>query len=218
MNPLNEIANAARLLAIVAPEAGTNLRRELDNLAECRNEATLEQYVATARHGVNAYREQCQQARDELHKLAVLVYSHLPDVPLEHCRINPTWRMDDAETNWPAIVAELRMIEDAALRKLLATDGKADGKKQRRTRRRKSDATPPPLTAKQSEAVHIVGECEGNIKQAADRVGIDRKSMQERYEAAMKKLGKTAVKNRTKQIRDDNRGQANIVDGDDRRG
>lgn len=213
-NALNEIADLSRVLATIAPEAGQNLRKALDSLAECRNEATLQKYVATERHNVNCYREQCDEARAELHKLAVLVYRHLPDFTLQFCRINPMWRMDAKETDWPSIVAELKTIEDAALRKLLA----AGGKRKVTRRRRKSDNMPKPLTAKQLEAVQIVGECKGNITKAAEQVGIDRKSMQERYDAAMTKLGASAVKHKTKQLGNDKRGQANIVGGDDRRG
>ena len=114
-NALNEIQNTARVLAVFAPESGRKLRRALDNLAECRNDAKHEQ------HAANCYRANCDEARDELHKLALLVYANLPEVTPEYCRINPTWRMDDATTPWPAIIDELKRIEDAAIRKLLAT-------------------------------------------------------------------------------------------------
>lgn len=84
-------------------------------------------------------------------------------------------------------------------------------------RRRQGDPKQVALTPKQTEAVQIYGECKGNFAAAARRLGIDRKSFKERYDAAAGKLGSKAVKHATTQIASDKRGQSDIVEKDDRR-
>jgi DNA-binding NarL/FixJ family response regulator len=91
-------------------------------------------------------------------------------------------------------------------------------RKRPKRRRRKTDAVPRPLTAKQAEAIQIVGECKGNFAQAADRIGRDRATVRQHYNAGMKKLGRTAVKHRTQQLPSDKRGQDSVSSDDDRRG
>ena len=86
-----------------------------------------------------------------------------------------------------------------------------------RPRKRRQAAKARGLTEKQAEAVHIVGECKGNIAEAARRLGRDAKTVRQHFKAAMKKLGTTVVKHTTKQLQSDRRGQANIADGQDRR-
>jgi predicted DNA-binding protein (UPF0251 family) len=44
-----------------------------------------------------------------------------------------------------------------------------------------------PLTAKQLEAVHMVGECQGNIAEAARRLGKSRSTIARHYKAGMAK-------------------------------
>lgn len=87
----------------------------------------------------------------------------------------------------------------------------------RKRRRRKTDAAPRPLTPKQTEVVQIVGECKGNLAEAARRLGIDRATVEEYYEAANKKLGKQAVKHATRNLPTDKRGQDNLSSDDDQR-
>jgi predicted DNA-binding protein (UPF0251 family) len=91
-------------------------------------------------------------------------------------------------------------------------------RQRRKRRRRKSGAAPRPLTAKQTEAAQIVGECKGNLAEAARRLGIDRKTLQERYEGALSKLGRQAVKHRVQSLPLDRRGQERLSCDDDRRG
>jgi predicted DNA-binding protein (UPF0251 family) len=76
-----------------------------------------------------------------------------------------------------------------------------------------------PLTSNQAETVQIVGECKGNIAEAARRLGRNRKTVEETYRAAMTKLGKTVVrsKTRTHLFSRDRRGQEDVADGDDQR-
>jgi len=88
----------------------------------------------------------------------------------------------------------------------------------KKRRHRKANRKPKPLTAIQTEAVHIVGECKGDFAEAARRFGKDRKTVQEAYGSAMKKLGKTSIRHSTRPIATDRRGQENIADDADRRG
>lgn len=75
----------------------------------------------------------------------------------------------------------------------------------------------PSLTDKQMEAVHIVGECKGNIAEAARRLGKDYSTIRQHYKAATAKLGKKAVKHSTKRLATDGRGQANVATDADKR-
>jgi len=96
--------------------------------------------------------------------------------------------------------------------------GAAGEKPKRKRRRRKTESKTRALTAIQAEVVHIVGECKGNISEAARRLGKNRKTVDESYKSAMKKLGKSAVKHQTKRLSSDRRGQENLSQEDDRRG
>ncbi len=90
------------------------------------------------------------------------------------------------------------------------------GKKQTRSdaskkRKRKSLQTKP-LTEKQAEAVHIVAECKGDISAAATRLGRDRATVKQHYDAAMRKMGKTVVKRATRPLSKDRRGQEAVTE------
>jgi predicted DNA-binding protein (UPF0251 family) len=83
-----------------------------------------------------------------------------------------------------------------------------------RGRRRRMRQEPRPLTPKQTEAMQIVGECEGDLAEAARKVGICRKSLAERYSAALKKIGLTAaqyLKPKTVSLPRDRRGQVAVA-------
>ena len=87
-------------------------------------------------------------------------------------------------------------------------------------KRSKGRRKPPvkPLTAKQAEAVQIVGECKGNIVDAARKLGKDPATVRQAYQAAMAKLGQKApVKHQTKAAPTDRRGGADVSDIDDAR-
>ena len=95
-------------------------------------------------------------------------------------------------------------------------DGKtATKRKKRATSPRKSR----PLTPRQTEVIQIVGECKGNIAEAARRLGIDRKTVDEAYKAGMAKLGKDVcrLKKSDRVIARDKRGQLDVSDIDDNR-
>jgi hypothetical protein len=87
-------------------------------------------------------------------------------------------------------------------------------------RRRQGTAKKPrPLTARQTEVIQIVGECKGNLAQAATRLGRNRKTIVEIYKAGMKKLGKDVshAKKSDRLIARDRRGQSDVADIDDSR-
>ncbi len=87
-------------------------------------------------------------------------------------------------------------------------------------KRRRSGAAekPRPLTPPQAEAIQIVGECKGNMAEAARRLGKDRKTLDQAYRAGLTKLGKQPVRYGTRTLYRDRRGQENIAKSDDRRG
>lgn len=88
------------------------------------------------------------------------------------------------------------------------------------TVRRQRQRSPRPLTAKQTEVVQIVGECKGNIADAARRLDLNRKTVAEQYEAAIGKLGeagnpiKLAMRriNHPSRLPFDRRGQSDVAD------
>lgn len=83
--------------------------------------------------------------------------------------------------------------------------GKAKSKKRRRA------PSPRPLTPKEAEAVHLVGEHKGNVTAAALAAGKSRQVMQRQYDKAMKKLGKKAMPTaKTVPLPTDRRGQPNL--------
>jgi predicted DNA-binding protein (UPF0251 family) len=88
-----------------------------------------------------------------------------------------------------------QFVEDAV--RQAARDKKATPKKRRR---------PPlagsvrPLTAKQTEALYVLAQCNGNYAEAARRLKIDRKSFEERCSAAYGKLGQKGMKRHATEI------------------
>jgi hypothetical protein len=90
----------------------------------------------------------------------------------------------------------------------------------RRKRRRRATAgkrKSRSLTSRQTEVVQIVGECKGNLAEAARRLGRDRKTVEETYRVALAKLGKEPVKHGERLLFRDRRGQADASDIDDER-
>ena len=91
----------------------------------------------------------------------------------------------------------------------------------KKTRRRRAGQPqrPRPLTARQAEVIQIVGECKGNVAEAAIRLGRDRKTIDESYRAGMAKLGKNVCRKKKtgRLIPRDKRGQADVADIDDQR-
>lgn len=83
-------------------------------------------------------------------------------------------------------------------------------------RKRRATLKPKPLTARQAEIVQIVGECNGDIAEAARKLGVTHKTVAEAYKVAMGKIGITAVvRPTTTSIPEDHRGQMNV--SEDRR-
>lgn len=72
-----------------------------------------------------------------------------------------------------------------------------------------------PLTAKQTEALQIVGECKGSYADAAKRMGLNRKTVKQHYEVACRKMGYSVSKTKTLSIPLDRRGQENVAGPDD---
>lgn len=89
--------------------------------------------------------------------------------------------------------------------------------KQPRLKRRRATG-PRPLTEKELKAYQTVAECQGNIAKAARQLGKDRKTVDEQYRSALRKLGKRLLpKPRTVPMPSDRRGQVNLADSEDQR-
>jgi hypothetical protein len=89
----------------------------------------------------------------------------------------------------------------------------------RRRKRGGKPRKPMPLTPRQTEVAQIMGECRGNVAEAARRLRRDRKTIEGTYRAAMGKLGKTAYlsKDKTRLLTRDRRGQYDVAEEDDKR-
>jgi hypothetical protein len=112
-------------------------------------------------------------------------------------------------------LAELRVVVRRAVEALEAKESGADPARQptrrRKARRRATARAPQPLTPKQTEAMHLVGEHKGNIAAAARAAGKSRTAMDKLYKKATAKLGKKAIKHFTQRLPQDNRGQETIA-------
>lgn len=95
--------------------------------------------------------------------------------------------------------------------------GKPKGQEPRAKQKNKRRVIPKHLTPKQIEAAQMVGECNGNIAEAARKLKRDRKTVKQHYDMALVKMGRVAVKHVTRSLPADRRGQADIADGGDRR-
>jgi predicted DNA-binding protein (UPF0251 family) len=107
-------------------------------------------------------------------------------------------------------------MQPKAIPQDLQAHGAGNGQRVKR-RRRKTDAAPRPITAKQLEAAQIVAECKGNFSEAARRLGVSAKTVREHYHAGLQKLGRKAVKHGTQRLPSDRRGQDSVSSDDDRR-
>ncbi len=89
----------------------------------------------------------------------------------------------------------------------------------KRRRKRSGGTTTPRLTARQTEAMQLHGECEGNIAEVARRMGVVRKTAEQHVNAAFTKLGKSVPKTkaRTSSLTTDKRGQTTVAEGDQKR-
>lgn len=113
---------------------------------------------------------------------------------------------------------DLLKAVDAKRKHLAEANAKIDRTKKSPRRRRKSNRKTRPLTAKESEALQIIGDYKGNVSAAALQLRITRQALKKRYDKAHKKLGTMPMlKAKTKSLPTDKRGQANISESDDRR-
>jgi hypothetical protein len=100
-----------------------------------------------------------------------------------------------------------------ALRLTEAAGFLAPRRQPRRTRRRQAPATTNPLTAKEVEAMQLVGEHEGNITAAAKAAGRTRQAMSKSFRKALGKMGKKVMpRPKTQALPTDRRGQIDVPD------
>lgn len=124
----------------------------------------------------------------------------------------PAWTVFSALREWA--LAELSRAEQTAS---VNTEEKEPVQPTKQKRRRRRDTPPRELTPRQLEAVQVVGECENNFAEAARRIGCNRTTVQQHYQAGMKKLGAKAVKHKTQRLLKGKRGEERVLEEDDRR-
>jgi hypothetical protein len=117
-------------------------------------------------------------------------------------------------------IADLEAVAADAIKRLGESNVEAtreveDGEKtlapKDKRRRRAGDKRIRPLTARETEAVHLVGEHKGNVSAAARAAGISHQAMKKRFGNAMKKLSRTGVRKPQKQVLPhDRRGQVDL--------
>jgi hypothetical protein len=99
---------------------------------------------------------------------------------------------------------------------LSAAEAKGGGAGRKRKSRKRQSAKPRPVTPAQAEAVQIVGECKGNMSEAARRLGKDPKTVRQNYRAGLRNVGMSAAvlnqKPKTQNLPHDRRGQVIISD------
>lgn len=144
-------------------------------------------------------------------------YHTRPDLDDEYARLAPALRDADSREPalWRCLLDDLRQrYPDLAKAVAVAV---VDSANKGGKRRRKRQSKPNPPTDKEVEALYTVGECKGNIAEAARRLGKHRKTVQEQSQAALRKTGVRAsmMKPKTESISSDRRGQADIAGNDD---
>jgi hypothetical protein len=123
------------------------------------------------------------------------------------CVGTPFWKLVRGIIGWA--ILGVRRKETSTESRPRAIRRRAAGKSPR----------PRPLTSRQTEVIQVVGECKGNLAAAAQRLGRDRKTIKEIYQAGMSKLGKdvTYRKKSDRLIARDRRGQVDVSDIEERR-
>ena len=109
----------------------------------------------------------------------------------------------------PQIYEKLEWLLNRVIQKL-------DAKQGPKRKRRQPDGTKIiPLTGKQTEALSLFGELQGNYTKIGKRMGIGRKGAEQHVKTAYKKLGETLVKKspKTTSLPTDKDGQANVSIG-----
>jgi hypothetical protein len=124
---------------------------------------------------------------------------------------------DSADQRTAEICAEFDGLDAALAQEAAWIDERPLPQVGTKQHRKRPPLEAAPLTEKQTEVVQIVGECKGNFAEAGRRLGLDRKTVKQHYQAAMGKMGKAAIKRVTGPLPCDRRGQSRLTDDDDRR-
>lgn len=94
----------------------------------------------------------------------------------------------------------------------------AEGGSTPKKRRRRRGPDVQKLTVKQRVAIEIVADCQGDFAKAARRLGKDRKTVKQHYDAGMKKMGEAiGRKPKVKSLPTGSRGESEATAEDDPR-
>lgn len=110
----------------------------------------------------------------------------------------------------------------ALLERAVGGLGKPEGEQTRAGRRKRKGGSlvVKRITDRQREIAETVAHCQGNVAEAARRLGIDESTARQSYKEALRKLGQNPVRVRrpvTRSLPKDKRGQIRVTEGDDRR-
>ncbi|MGE0607122.1 MAG: hypothetical protein AB7O62_08520 [Pirellulales bacterium] len=127
-------------------------------------------------------------------------------------------RITASEADCLPLAAALTLFSDGVGERHANLPDAAKGKPKRPRRAPRGERQAKPLTDAQVKSLEAVQDCEGNIAKAARSLGRDRKTVEQHYKEALRKLGRAAVKKpTTRHLPQDQRGQAHVADGDDMR-
>ncbi|MFA7238159.1 MAG: hypothetical protein WC058_14960 [Phycisphaeraceae bacterium] len=132
---------------------------------------------------------------------------------------SPVWKGDAEQPDGQLVCREIRnaaeasaVVVRAAISKRKA-DAAGDEKKKakRPSNRRRSNREP---TKRQLEVVTVINNFNGNFAEAARQLGLNRKTVKQHFDVAMRKVGKLGaplLKQKTKAMAHDHRGQVDIA-------
>ena len=173
--------------------------------------------------GLDQYMAPGETARERAHCLALI--ARLSIGPTEDHGIQTLTAECDGDEYHVAVVEDGFWAVHSLLQVFdFVDESAAGGTKRKRSRRQPGDTDLKiqKLTAKQTEAMQLFGECSGNYTAIGKRMGIGRKTAEGHVKAAFKKLGKMVPQRKTRttslpnaSLPNDRRGQANVVQDSD---
>jgi hypothetical protein len=220
-----QLAGSTQSRIDVLADAKTNLgalrsRRFLKTMGDLVDIESLDSLDRTITAVKSQLYETLEEARGELHRHGLVLAAGLESVGIDSAGLRQALvspKSERIQGLYPALRA-IRCDLDVAHTKHRLDAGERDAAKDLppwpiygkmlNEKRRAARAKSRPLTDKQVTAQRLMGECDGNITEAAARMGCKRQTFMEHLAAGNAKLGKLAVNRpKTERLREDRRGQ-----------